>query len=65
MKLILLRGGYVPIAIGPAERLRYLDALEHASVREEFGPHHGLLRSLRGATLDTYLAALREGLDTE
>jgi Fic family protein len=35
MNLMLLRGGYPPIAIRPEDRKTYLDALEEVSVWED------------------------------
>lgn len=60
MNLILLRGGYPPIAVRPDDRPIYLSALE---IEQASGDHaafdHLLLRSL-DQTLDTYIAAARQ-----
>ena len=38
MNLLLLRGGYPPVAVQPKNRKTYLDALEHASMRQDLKP---------------------------
>ena len=38
MNLILLRGGFPPVAVRPEDRKTYLDTLEHASMREDIQP---------------------------
>jgi Fic family protein len=58
MNLMLLRGGYPPIAVRPEDRKTYLDSLEHASLREDFGPFHTFLHERLDATLAEYLSAL-------
>ena len=63
MNLMLLRGGYPPIAVRPADRARYLDALEHGSTAEDQGPFRAFLFERLDATLEDYLAALQRGPD--
>lgn len=60
MNLILLRGGYPPIAIRPADRKAYIDALERAHLRSDFGPFCGLLAQCLDDTLGEYIAACRQ-----
>jgi hypothetical protein len=38
MNLLLLRGGYPPLAVRPVDRNIYLDKLEHASMRQDPSP---------------------------
>jgi Fic family protein len=63
MNLLLIRGGYPPIAVRPVDRARYLDALEHGSAREDRGLFVAFLWDRLAATLDDYLVALRSGPD--
>jgi hypothetical protein len=37
MNLLLIRGGYPPLAVRPEDRMRYLDALEVGSLTEDLG----------------------------
>jgi Fic family protein len=60
MNLILLRGGYVPVAVRPVDRAEYLKALEHGSTTGDLAPVTTLLAGRLLATLDEYLEALRE-----
>ncbi len=58
MNLILIRGGYPPIAIRPADRADYLAALETAQLTEDFAPYSALMRERLLTTLDDYIAAI-------
>ena len=60
MNLLLLRGGYPPVAVRPGERVVYLETLEHASLTEELDPFLGFLFKRLDATMAEYLSALRE-----
>lgn len=62
MNLMLIRGGYPPVAVRPEDRKAYLDALEYASVREDTGPFQTFLQGRLDATLEEYLNALQEAL---
>lgn len=62
MNLLLIRAGYPPVAVRPEDRLRYLDALEHGSLRNDQTPFQTLLHERLDATLAEYLAALGEAL---
>jgi Fic family protein len=55
MNLILLRGGYPPVAVRPVDRLAYLKALGKADP-EDFDR---LLYERLGDTLDDYIEAIR------
>jgi Fic family protein len=61
MNLLLLRGGYPPVAVRPEDRKTYLDTLEHASLSEDLRPFHNFMYERLDATLTEYLAALQEG----
>ena len=56
MNLILIRGGYPPVAVRPEDRLAYLKALQS----EDQAAFQGLLFGRLSAPLDDYLAALRQ-----
>ena len=58
MNLLLLRGGYPPVAVRPEDRKAYLDTLEHASLRDDLKPFQTLLHERLDATLGEYLSAL-------
>jgi Fic family protein len=58
MNLILLQGGYPPIAVRPVDRKSYLDALECASLQEDIDPFLTFLYSRLNETLGEYLDVL-------
>ena len=60
MNLILLRGGYPPIAVRPEDRKTYLDTLEHASLHDDINPFQTLMHQKLDTTLDEYLRVLQE-----
>src|SRR5436309_8746872 len=62
MNLVLVRGGYPPVAIRPQDRKLYLDGLERASLAEDTMPYRRFLYERLDATLADYLSALREAL---
>jgi Fic family protein len=62
MNLMLIRGGYPPIAVTPDDRKRYLDALEHASVTNDLAPFQEFMHRRLETTLGEYLGALRQAL---
>jgi Fic family protein len=61
MNLLLIRGGYPPIAVRPLDRKAYLDALEHASLSEDLRPFQTFMHERLDATLGEYLSALAPG----
>jgi Fic family protein len=63
MNLILIRGGYPPVAVRPEDRKRYLDALERGSLAEDFEPFETLMNERLDATLAEYLGTLQEAPD--
>jgi Fic family protein len=62
MNLILVRGGYPPIAVRPEDRLIYLAALETASLRDDLVPFQTFMHERLDATLAAYVDACREAL---
>ena len=62
MNLLLLRGGYPPVAVRPEDRKIYLDTLEHASVRDDLKPFQTFMHHRLEATLGEYLGTLQEAL---
>jgi Fic family protein len=62
MNLILIRGGYPPVAVRPQDRKRYLDALETASLTDDLRPFHTVMLERLDATLAEYLSAVREAI---
>ena len=62
MNLMLLRGGYPPLALRPEDRKPYLEALERGSLADDLRPFQTILHERLDATLDAYLTALGEAL---
>jgi Fic family protein len=62
MNLILLRGGYPPVAVRPQDRKVYLDALEHASLRDDPKPFQTFMHERLDTTLEEYLNVLQEAI---
>lgn len=62
MNLLLIRGGYPPLAVRPEDRKGYLDALEQASLTEDLAPYQLLLHRRLDDTLEDYLKILQEAL---
>lgn len=58
MNLILIRGGYPPIAIRPEDRLAYITALQDAQAGKGTASFNDLLYQRLDATLDEYWNAL-------
>ena len=58
MNLLLIRGGYSPIAIRPEDRLAYIQALQQAQAGQGTEPFAALLYERLDTTLDEYLRAL-------
>jgi Fic family protein len=59
MNLLLIRGGYVPIAVWPEDRKTYLDALEHGSLADDLTPFQQFMHERLETTLGDYLSALQ------
>jgi Fic family protein len=62
MNLLLIRGGYAPVAVQPEDRKSYLDALEHASLNDDRRPFQTLMHQRLDATLGEYLSAVQEAI---
>lgn len=62
MNLILIRGGYPPVAVRPDDRKPYLDALEHGSLAADLAPCQTFMLQRLDRTLDEYLGALQQAL---
>ncbi|HUN44385.1 MAG TPA: Fic family protein [Acetobacteraceae bacterium] len=60
MNLILLRGGYPPVAVRPEDRPAYLTALQEAQAGRGDAAFRRLLYERLDATLDEYVTAARE-----
>ena len=64
MNLILIRGGYPPIAIRPEDRPAYNAALETGQATGDHKNFENLMYARLDQTLDQYLAAASEALAT-
>ena len=62
MNLVLIRGGYPPIAVRPEDRLAYLQALQRAQAGQGDEAFRRLLYQRLDATLAEVLGALRAAL---
>jgi Fic family protein len=62
MNLMLIRGGYAPVAVRPQDRGVYLDALERGSLTDDWISFQVFMHERLEATLADYLDAAREAL---
>ena len=62
MNLILLRGGYPPLAVRPEDRPAYITALQEAQAGRGSAAFKRLLYKRLNATLDEYLDAAKHAL---
>jgi cell filamentation protein, protein adenylyltransferase len=62
MNLLLIRGGYPPVAVRPEDRKTYLDSLERGSLTEDLRPFQIFMHERLDTTLREYLSALQEAL---
>ena len=62
MNLILIRGGYPPVAVRPEDRLGYIRALQAAQEGKGTEAFERLLYERLDATLGEYVSALQEAL---
>ena len=60
--LVLLRGGYPPVAVRPDDRLAYLRALQQEQARQGDAGFKRLLYQRLNSTLEDYLRASQEAL---
>jgi Fic family protein len=59
MNLLLIREGYMPVAVRPEDRKTYLDTLERASMADDLKPFQIFMHERLDATLEEYLIALQ------
>jgi Fic family protein len=62
MNLVLIKGGYPPIAVRPEDRLAYLQALQESQAGPSDEAFRRLLYERLDATLAEYLSALQEAI---
>lgn len=62
MNLVLLRGGYPPVAVRPVDRPAYISALQQAQTTQGPEAFDRLLCERLNAALDDYIAAVKEAL---
>lgn len=62
MNLILIRGGYPPVAVRPEDRPAYIDALQQAQAGRGAAAFERLLYERLDQTLGEYVSASREAL---
>jgi Fic family protein len=60
MNLVLIRGGYPPVAVRPEDRLEYIRSLQQAQAGEGAAGFNGLLYRRLHDTLGEYLGAFEE-----
>jgi Fic family protein len=60
MNLVLIRGGYVPIAVRPEDRLEYIRALQQAQAGQGADRFNDLLYRRLDTTLEEFLGLLQE-----
>ena len=60
MNLLLIRGGFPPVAVRPEDRKAYLDALEHGSLTGDLEAFQTVLHERLDRTLEDYLTSLQE-----
>jgi Fic family protein len=65
MNLILIRGGYPPVAVRPEDRLEYIRSLAEEQAMGSADRFNALLYRRLDATLGEYLSALQEALPSE
>lgn len=62
MNLILIRGGYPPLAVRPQDRTDYLASLQHTQAGEGSGAFDRLLFERLDASLDEHIEAAKQAL---
>jgi Fic family protein len=60
MNLVLIRGGYPPVAVRPEDRLEYIQSLQQEQAGQGTDSFNALLYRRLDATLGEYLSALQE-----
>jgi len=59
LNLILIRGGYPPVAVRPEDRLEYIRSLQQEQSGQGTGAFSDFLYRRLDATLEEYLSALQ------
>ena len=62
MNLLLIRGGYAPVAVRPEDRKTYLDTLERGSLADDLAAFQTFMHERLDSTLAEYLSAAKEAL---
>ena len=65
MNLMLIRGGYPPVAVRPEDRERYLNTLEHASLKHDRTPFQAFMHERLEATMSDYIALFDEAIEAQ
>jgi Fic family protein len=63
MNLVLLKGGYSPVVIGPEHRAAYIDSLQALQLGRDPAFYRDFMTERLEAGLDHTLAMLNRGLD--
>ena len=61
MNLVLIRGGYPPVAVRPEDRIEYIRTLQQEQAGQGAESFNALLYRRLDATLEEYVSALQEG----
>ena len=61
MNLVLMRGGYPPVVIGPEQRVGYIDGLDALTVGRDATAYRQFMRERLDASLDHHLLILQRG----
>ena len=62
MNMLLIRGGYPPVAVRPEDCMRYLDSLERASLTNDRLAYETLMHERLDPRLEQYLSAAQTAL---
>ncbi len=62
MNLLLFKGGYPPLVIGPEDRPDYIDSLERRQLTGDAASFEALMLKRLNASLDDYLGAIEKEL---
>lgn len=64
MNLLLLRGGWPTVVIGPEQRADYIGALDALMLASDTGPYDAFMAARLDSSLDHHLALLRRSADS-
>ena len=62
MNMMLVRGGYRPVPVGPPDRASYLDALEHAQTTGDRSPFQLLMHQRLEQTMTQYVGIVADAV---